>query len=50
MQTRPLVTGGTFEKEYDEISGKLCFKDTHAREMLRLGRAARRRFTRGPSP
>ena len=39
MQIRLLVTGGTFDKEYDEITGKLYFKDTHVREMLRLGRA-----------
>ncbi len=32
------VTGGTFDKEYDEISGKLFFKDTHVSEMLELGR------------
>jgi L-asparaginase len=50
MQIRLLVTGGTFDKEYDEISGKLYFKDTHVCEMLRLGRAAGRRFRRGPSP
>jgi L-asparaginase len=35
---RLLVTGGTFDKEYDEISGTLYFKDTHVAEMLRLGR------------
>jgi L-asparaginase len=35
---RILVTGGTFDKEYDEISGTLFFKDTHLPEMLRLGR------------
>ena len=39
MQIRLLVTGGTFDKEYDEMSGRLFFKDTHVREMLRLGRA-----------
>lgn len=33
-----LVTGGTFDKEYDEIKGELFFKDTHLPEMLRLGR------------
>ena len=36
---RILVTGGTFDKEYDEISGTLFFKDTHVTEMLRLGRS-----------
>ena len=35
---RILVTGGTFDKEYDEIAGTLFFKDTHVPEMLRLGR------------
>jgi L-asparaginase len=36
---RLLVTGGTFDKEYDEIGGTLFFKDTHVAEMLRLGRS-----------
>ena len=35
---RILVTGGTFDKEYDELTGKLYFKDTHLHEMLRLAR------------
>ncbi len=35
---RLLVTGGTFDKEYDELTGKLFFRDTHVGEMLRLGR------------
>ena len=35
---RLLVTGGTFDKEYDEIGGTLFFKDTHVDEMLALGR------------
>ncbi|MEJ7605827.1 MAG: asparaginase domain-containing protein [Bryobacteraceae bacterium] len=35
---RILVTGGTFDKEYDEISGRLFFKQTHLPEMLQLGR------------
>jgi L-asparaginase len=38
MKIRLYVTGGTFDKEYDEINGRLYFKDTHAREMLRLAR------------
>lgn len=33
-----LVTGGTFDKEYDELSGSLYFKETHVQEMLKLGR------------
>lgn len=32
------VTGGTFDKEYDEIHGKLYFKETHLQEILNLGR------------
>jgi L-asparaginase len=36
---RILVTGGTFDKEYNEIDGTLTFKDTHVGEMLRLGRS-----------
>lgn len=35
---RVFVTGGTFDKEYDEITGQLFFKDSHLSEMLRLGR------------
>ncbi|HYT31587.1 MAG TPA: asparaginase domain-containing protein [Thermoanaerobaculia bacterium] len=35
---RLLITGGTFDKEYDELSGRLFFKDTHVPEMLKLGR------------
>jgi len=37
-RVRVLVTGGTFDKEYDEIRGRLFFKDTHLQEMLRLAR------------
>src|SRR5919197_4461151 len=33
------VTGGTFDKTYDEIHGRLAFGDTHLPEMLRLGRS-----------
>ena len=35
---RIFVTGGTFDKTYDEIEGTLAFTDTHVSEMLRLGR------------
>ncbi len=46
MQTRSLerqpirlfVTGGTFDKEYNELNGQLYFEDTHVLEMLRMGR------------
>ena len=36
---RIFVTGGTFDKTYDEIHGRLSFADTHLPEMLRLGRS-----------
>ncbi len=39
MAIRILVTGGTFDKEYNERTGQLFFKDTHIAEMLRLGRS-----------
>ena len=39
MRIRILVTGGTFDKEYDELTGRLFFRDTHVDEMLRRGRA-----------
>jgi L-asparaginase len=35
---RILVTGGTFDKEYNELTGELFFKGTHTGDMLRLGR------------
>ena len=38
MKIRILVTGGTFDKEYDELTGRLFFRETHVPEMLRLGR------------
>ena len=39
MTIRILITGGTFDKEYNERTGQLFFKDTHIAEMLRLGRS-----------
>ena len=36
---RIFVTGGTFDKTYDEIRGTLSFGGTHLPEMLRLGRS-----------
>ena len=36
---RIFVTGGTFDKTYDEIRGRLSFGDTHLPEMLQLGRS-----------
>lgn len=38
MFIRIFVTGGTFDKEYNELNGSLYFKDTHLNEMLKLGR------------
>lgn len=34
------VTGGTFDKEYNYISGKLFFKDTHLKRMFERGRCS----------
>ncbi len=34
-----LVTGGTFDKEYNELTGSLFFKETHLPDMLRRGRS-----------
>ena len=39
MPIRILVTGGTFDKEYNERTGQLFFQDTNVAEMLRLGRS-----------
>lgn len=39
MQIRIIATGGTFDKEYNELNGELFFKDTHIDDMLRLGRS-----------
>lgn len=38
MKIKVLVTGGTFDKEYNELDGRLFFKETHVPEMLKLGR------------
>ena len=38
MAIQIFVTGGTFDKEYNELNGTLVFKDTHIQEMLKLGR------------
>ena len=40
---RLFVTGGTFDKEYNELAGTLAFKETHLVEMLRLGTLPARR-------
>jgi L-asparaginase len=38
MSIRIFITGGTFDKEYNELNGQLYFKDSHLPEMLELGR------------
>jgi len=41
METvRIIITGGTFDKHYDEIRGVLAFKDTHLPEILKYVRCA----------
>lgn len=39
MTLKVFITGGTFDKEYNYITGQLYFKDTHLNEMLKLGRS-----------
>jgi L-asparaginase len=39
MPIKILVTGGTFDKEYNSLTGQLSFEKTHVHEMLRLGRS-----------
>ncbi len=38
MTIKILIAGGTFDKEYNELDGKLFFKDTHVPDTLRIGR------------
>ncbi len=38
MTIKIYITGGTFDKEYNELTGELFFKETHMPEMLALGR------------
>lgn len=38
MAIRIFITGGTFDKEYNELTGQLYFKDTHMSELLEKGR------------
>lgn len=38
MAIHLIVTGGTFDKEYDELTGQLFFQGTHLHEMLERGR------------
>lgn len=39
MSIRIFVTGGTFDKEYNELTGELFFKETHLPEMLNRSRS-----------
>ncbi len=39
MAIRIIITGGTFDKHYDELNGELTFKDSHLPEILRYVRA-----------
>ena len=38
MPIRIFITGGTFDKEYNELNGQLFFKDTHLADLLTMGR------------
>ena len=38
-QIKIFITGGTFDKEYNEITGELYFKNSHMYELLELGRS-----------
>ena len=38
MSIRIFITGGTFDKEYNELNGQLYFKDTHMHDLLEMGR------------
>ena len=38
MKIKIFVTGGTFDKEYNELTGALFFRDTHIQEILKRGR------------
>jgi L-asparaginase len=39
MSIRIFITGGTFDKEYNELNGQLYFKDTHMADLLHMGRS-----------
>ena len=39
MAIRIFITGGTFDKEYNELNGELYFKNTHMSELLDKGRS-----------
>ncbi len=39
MAIRIFITGGTFDKEYNELNGQLYFKDSHLNDLLEMGRS-----------
>ena len=39
MTMKIFVIGGTFDKEYNELTGELFFKNSHVSEILTLGRS-----------
>jgi L-asparaginase len=39
MAIRIFITGGTFDKEYNELTGQLYFNDTHLHDLLEMGRS-----------
>ncbi len=39
MQIQIFITGGTFDKEYNELNGELYFRDTHMKQMLEQSRS-----------
>jgi L-asparaginase len=39
MSIRIFITGGTFDKEYNELNGQLFFKDSHLSDLLEMGRS-----------
>ncbi|MBU6157724.1 MAG: asparaginase [Bacteroidetes bacterium] len=38
MTVRVFITGGTFDKEYNELTGELSFTNTHMQQLLTMGR------------
>ena len=38
QRIRIFITGGTFDKAYNELTGELYFEESHLPEMLKLGR------------
>ena len=38
MSIRIFITGGTFDKEYNDLNGQLYFKDSHLHDLLEMGR------------